>query len=89
MPLSPLFFKKQVAIAILFMLFYRFPEAQLVKLITPFLTYPREVGGLGLTTTEIGLTYCTIGIIDLTVGGILGGILASRGGLKNGYGLWR
>ena len=79
----PSFFKKkQVAVAILFMLFYRFPEAQLVKLITPFLIDPREVGGLGLTTTEIGLTYGTIGIIGLTVGGILGGILASRGGLK-------
>ena len=76
------FKKKQVAIAILFLLFYRFPEAQLVKLITPFLIDPREVGGLGLTTTEIGLTYGTIGIIGLTVGGILGGILASRGGLK-------
>ncbi len=76
------FKKKQVAIAILFMLFYRFPEAQLVKLITPFPIDPREVGGLGLTTTEIGLTYGTIGIIGLTVGGILGGILASRGGLK-------
>ena len=76
------FKKKQVAIAILFMLFYRFPEAQLVKLITPFHIDPREVGGLGLTTTEIGLTYGTIGIIGLTVGGILGGILASRGGLK-------
>ena len=76
------FKKKQVAVAILFMLFYRFPEAQLVKLITPFLIDPREVGGLGLTTTEIGLTYGTIGIIGLTVGGILGGILASRGGLK-------
>ena len=76
------FKKKQVAIAILFMLFYRFPEAQLVKLITPFLIDPREVGGLGLATTEIGLTYGTIGIIGLTIGGILGGILASRGGLK-------
>ena len=76
------FKKKQVAFAILSMLFYRFPEAQLVKLITPFLIDPREVGGLGLTTTEIGLTYGTIGIIGLTIGGILGGILASRGGLK-------
>ena len=76
------FKKKQVAIAILFMLFYRFPEAQLVKLITPFLIDPREVEELGLTTTEIGLTYGTIGIIGLTIGGILGGILASRGGLK-------
>ena len=77
------FFKKeQVGIAILFMLLFRLPEAQLVKMITPFLIDPRDVGGLGLTTTQIGLTYGTIGILGLTTGGILGGIVASRGGLK-------
>lgn len=76
------FRKKQALVAILFMLFYRFPEAQLVKLVTPFLIDPREVGGLGLTTSEIGLVYGTIGIIGLTLGGIIGGIVASNGGLK-------
>ena len=77
------FFKKeQVGIAILFMLLFRLPEAQLVKMITPFLIDPRDVGGLGLSTTQIGLTYGTIGILGLTIGGILGGIVASRGGLK-------
>lgn len=76
------FRKKQALIAILFMLFYRFPEAQLVKLVTPFLIDPREMGGLGLTTSEIGLVYGTIGIIGLTLGGIIGGIVAAHGGLK-------
>lgn len=77
------FFKKKHAkVAILFMLLYRFPEAQLVKLVTPFLIDPREAGGLGLTTSEVGLVYGTIGIIGLTVGGIIGGIVAARGGLK-------
>ena len=76
------FKKKQAFIAILFMLLYRFPEAQLTKLVTPFLVDPREVGGLGLSTTEIGLVYGTIGTIGLTLGGILGGIAASTGGLK-------
>lgn len=76
------FRKKQALVAILFMLFYRFPEAQLVKLVTPFLIDPREVGGLGLSTSEIGLVYGTIGIIGLTLGGIIGGIVASHGGLK-------
>ena len=76
------FRKKQALVAILFMLFYRFPEAQLVKLGTPFLIDPREVGGLGLTTSEIGLVYGTIGIIGLTLGGIIGGIVAAHGGLK-------
>ena len=76
------FRKKQALVAILFMLFYRFPEAQLVKLVTPFLIDPREVGGLGLTTSEIGLVYGTIGIIGLTLGCIIGGIVAAHGGLK-------
>ncbi len=76
------FKKKQAFVAILFMLLYRFPEAQLAKLVTPFLVDPREVGGLGLSTTEIGWVYGTIGTIGLTLGGILGGIAASAGGLK-------
>lgn len=76
------FRKKQAKVAILFMLFYRFPEAQLVKLINPFLLDPIEKGGLGLTTIEVGLVYGTIGIIGLTLGGIIGGICAAKGGLQ-------
>ena len=67
---------------ILFMLLYRFPEAQLAKLVIPFLVDPRESGGLGLTTVEIGFAYGTVGTIGLVLGGILGGIAAATGGLK-------
>ena len=76
------FRKKHAWLAILFMLLYRLPEAQLVKLINPFLLDPVEQGGLGLTTSEVGFVYGTIGIIGLTIGGIIGGICASKGGLK-------
>ncbi|CAK7055919.1 MAG: Anhydromuropeptide permease [Parabacteroides sp.] len=77
------FFKKKQALAgILFMLLYRFPEAQLTKLVIPFLVDPRESGGLGLTTVEIGFAYGTVGTIGLVLGGILGGIAAATGGLK-------
>ena len=76
------FQKKQAGIAILFMLLYRLPEAQLVKLINPFLLDPLEKGGLGLSTSEVGIVYGTVGIIGLTLGGIIGGICAARGGLK-------
>nr|WP_029902027.1 MFS transporter [Prevotella sp. 10(H)] len=77
------FFKKpQAAAAIFFMLTYRFSEAQLIKLINPFLLDSKDVGGLGLTTGAVGLVYGTIGIIGLTVGGIIGGLVAAKGGLK-------
>ncbi len=76
------FQKPQVWIAIAFMLLYRLPEAQLVKLINPFLLDPIDKGGLGLTTGQVGLVYGTVGIIGLTIGGIIGGIVAAKGGLK-------
>jgi len=76
------FEKKDVFIAVLFMLLFRLPEAQLVKIIQPFLLDSQEVGGLGLSTMQVGFVYGTIGIIGLTLGGILGGILVSRDGLK-------
>jgi len=76
------FKKKQVVAAIIFMLLYRLPEAQLVKLINPFLLDPTSAGGLGLSTKEVGIVYGTVGIIGLTLGGIIGGIVAATGGLK-------
>lgn len=76
------FAKDQALVAILFMLLYRLPEAQLVKLINPFLLDPIDKGGLGLTTGQVGFVYGTIGIIGLTIGGIIGGLVAAKGGLK-------
>ncbi len=76
------FRKKQIWAAVAFMLLYRLPEAQLVKLINPFLLDPVCEGGLGLSTKVVGFVYGTIGIIGLTSGGIVGGIMAARGGLR-------
>lgn len=76
------FFRKPQALtAIIFMLLYRLPEAQLVKLINPFLLDPVSAGGLGLDTTQVGLVYGTVGVIGLTIGGIVGGLAAARRGL--------
>lgn len=80
------FTKPFVWLAIIFMLLYRLPEAFLIKMCTPFLVAPKTLGGLGLSTAEVGIVYGTIGVIFLTVGGILGGIFASRLGLKKS--LW-
>ncbi|TAE52431.1 MAG: MFS transporter [Bacteroidetes bacterium] len=68
--------------AILFLLFYRIGESQLVKIASPFLLDPRDKGGLGLATEQVGLLYGTLGIGALMAGGILGGIAISRYGLK-------
>lgn len=76
------FKKKHVILAMLFILLYRLPEAQVVKLCQPFLLASRDAGGLGMTQTEVGFAYGTLAIIGLTVGGIIGGICASQGGLK-------
>ena len=76
------FRKEQAGIAILFMLLYRLPEAQLAKMSIPFLIDPVAEGGMGLTTEQIGFVQGTVGIIGLTLGGILGGIAVSRHGLK-------
>lgn len=80
------FSKEGIGLAITFMLLYRLGEAMLVKMASPFLLDTREVGGLGLTTGQVGLVYGTVGVISLTLGGIVGGIAASRKGLK--YWIW-
>jgi PAT family beta-lactamase induction signal transducer AmpG len=80
------FRKKHVLVAMLFMLLYRLPEAFLVKMMNPFLLDSQTAGGLGLSTESVGVIYGTIGVAALTIGGILGGITASRWGLKKS--LW-
>ena len=76
------FDKKNIGIAIVFMLIYRLSEAMLVKLASPFMLDARSDGGLGLGTEAVGVVYGTVGIIALIVGGILGGIAISRWGLR-------
>jgi len=76
------FTKEKIGLVITFLLIYRFGEAQLVKMASPFLLDPRSVGGLELTTGQVGFVYGTVGIIGLTLGGLLGGLLAAKDGLK-------
>ena len=80
------FHKPGVWLAIVFMLLYRLPEAFLLKMVNPFLLGTTATGGLALDTDTVGIVYGTIGVIALTVGGIIGGIAASRWGLKKA--LW-
>jgi len=68
--------------ALIFFFLYRLGESQLVKVATPFLVDSRSAGGIGLTSAQYGIAYGTIGMLCLTLGGILGGITASKLGLK-------
>jgi len=78
-----LFFRKKEIVPILaFFLFYRLAETQLLKIIPLFLLDPRSNGGLGLTTSEVGVIYGTVGVIALVLGGLLGGYAIYRNGLK-------
>jgi len=77
------FFKRpDILVILLFLLLFRFGEAQALKLAAPFLLDPAIKGGLGLSTQQVGLVYGTIGVIALTLGGLLGGFAISRHGLK-------
>ena len=80
--LKTFFQKEQVVIGILFMLLYRMPEGLLSKVSSLFLIDELHNGGLGLSPQEYGFVQGTVGVIGLTLGGILGGIAASRDGLK-------
>jgi PAT family beta-lactamase induction signal transducer AmpG len=80
--LGSFFQKPGILLALGFILLYRFDEAQLSKVISPFLLDKREAGGLGLTTSQVGLVYGTFGIFALTCGGLFGGFTAAKYGLK-------
>ena len=77
------FFKKpEIIPALLFILVYRLPEALLVKICPLFMLGKVDDGGLALTTGQLGWVQGTVGVVGLTLGGILGGLAAERGGLR-------
>jgi MFS transporter, PAT family, beta-lactamase induction signal transducer AmpG len=75
------FARDDIVRVLVFLLVYRLGEAQLLKLVLPFLLDPRAEGGLAFTTQDVGLAYGTVGVAALTLGGLLGGWAISRAGL--------
>lgn len=80
--LKVFFSKPGIVFALLFMLFFRFPEAQLAKMAQPFMLRTVGEGGLELSTATVGFAYGTIGVCGLLAGGLIGGWLVSRNGLR-------
>ena len=79
---STFFAKKGILQALAFMLLYRLPEALCLKVTAPFLVADRAEGGLALSTKDVGIANGVTGVVALLLGGILGGYVISRGGLK-------
>ncbi len=76
------FFKQPGIIAVVvFILTFRMGEAFLIKLAVPFFKDAREIGGMGFTTEDVGVIY-GFGVTAIIAGGILGGLIVAKYGLK-------
>lgn len=74
--------QEKIAIICLYIFIFRFGDALMLKMTMPFLLDPREKGGLGLTTQDVGFIYGTVGPVFLLMGGLLGGYLVAKFSLK-------
>lgn len=80
--ISSYFQQEKILNILAFIFLYRLGEAMLVKIASLFLLDKPELGGLGLSTSDVGLVYGTFGVISLICGGILGGVVIAKYGLK-------
>ena len=76
------FAKPGIWMGIVFILLFRLAEGQVQTIGPLFLRDARAVGGLGLSTQEVGAIYGTAGTAAFLVGSILGGWFTSRVGLR-------
>jgi len=76
------FQKKNILLSIVFVIFYRFAEGFAIKIAPLFFKATREQGGLGLSTSEIGMIYGIFGAAAFVLGSILAGYFTAKRGLK-------
>ncbi len=74
--------KPGIGLAIVFIVLFRLAEGQVQTIGPLFLIEPRDKGGLGLTTEQVGGIYGTAGTAAFLAGSILGGYFTSWLGLK-------
>ncbi|HEY1113790.1 MAG TPA: MFS transporter [Chitinophagaceae bacterium] len=75
------FQKKYIWAGLLFIVFYRFAEGQAIKITPLFFKAPRTEGGLGLSTSQIGVLYGVAGALAFVLGSIAAGYFVSNKGL--------
>ena len=74
------FQKKNIWYGLTFIVFYRFAEGQAIKITPLFFKATRAEGGLGLSTSEIGLLYGVFGAAAFVLGSIIAGNFVSKNG---------
>jgi PAT family beta-lactamase induction signal transducer AmpG len=74
------FQKKNIWYGLAFIVFYRFAEGQAIKITPLFFKATRAEGGLGLSTSEIGLLYGVFGAAAFVIGSIVAGNFVSKSG---------
>lgn len=75
------FQKKNIWFALTFIVLYRFAEGQAIKITPLFFKAERADGGLGLSTSQIGILYGVFGSIAFVLGSIISGYFVSKKGL--------
>lgn len=80
------YFRQSGFLAILaFIMFYRFGEAMILKIVVLFLQGSRAEGGMGIKVEEVAQIY-GIGVpLGLILGGLAGGAMISRVGLRRAF----
>lgn len=76
------FHKKHIAFYLLFIFLYRFTEGLAIKVAPLFLKSDMAMGGLGLTNSDFGLIYGTMGTVAFILGSILAGYFIGHYGLR-------
>lgn len=76
------FQKKNILLSIGFVILYRFAEGFAIKIAPLFFKATHEQGGLGLSTSEIGMIYGIFGAAAFVLGSVLAGYFTSKRGLK-------
>jgi len=80
--LKSFFKKKNILWAIAFIILFRSAEGQLTKIVPLFMRATRDAGGLGLSTSDIGIAYGIFGAAAYVLGSLAGGYFVSKRGLR-------
>ncbi len=76
------FSQKAIIPIVLYILIFRLGDAFMLKMSAPFLLDAPKVGGLGISTETVGLIYGGVGVGFLLLGGLFGGFVVSKFGLR-------